>query len=364
MNIPLVDLKRQYLSIKDEIDGAIRTQIEKTEFIGGQAVRTFEEKFAAYVGTEHCIGCANGTDSIELLLQAMDIGKGDEVLVPAHTWISTSEAVTSVGATPVFVDCGEDNYTIDIAKAKLTPNTKAIIAVHLYGLPAEMTAIMDLAQANGLRVIEDCAQAHGAEYKGQTVGTFGDGASFSFYPGKNLGAYGDAGAVVTNNKEIADRVRAAANHGQLKKHEHFMEGRNSRLDSLQAAILNVKLNYIEGWTNKRIENAARYDELLADVGVKTPKKPEYSKHVYHIYAIQLEKPNRAEVMAHLSENGIGVAIHYPKALPFLIPYKDRISPENFTGVSNYQDKLISLPMFPELTQEEIGFIVDRLKEVV
>lgn len=364
MNISLVDLKRQYNSIKEEIDKSIFNQIEKTEFIGGEIVKKFETNFSKYVGVEHCIGCANGTDAIEMLLQALGIEKGDEVLVPAHTWISTAEAVTTVGATPIFVDCDPNYYTIDIKRAKVSPRTKAIIVVHLYGLPAEMDEILKFAKDNDLKVIEDCAQAHGAKYKGKTVGTFGEGATFSFYPGKNLGAYGDAGAVITNNAETAETVRAISNHGQLKKNNHIMEGRNSRLDSIQAGILNVKLKYIDDWTNKRINVAKTYNELLRKVNVKTPKKPDYSKHVYHIYAIQLMKENRSEVMEYLKDNGIGVGIHYPKALPFLPPYIESKSAKDFSKVVGYQEKIISLPIFPELTEEEINYVVDHLKQIV
>jgi dTDP-4-amino-4,6-dideoxygalactose transaminase len=364
MNISLVDLKRQYYSIKEEIDKSIFERIEKSEFIGGEVVKGFEKNFAKFVGVEHCIGCGNGTDAIEMLLQAMGIGRGDEVLVPAHTWISTAEAVTMVGATPIFIDCHPDHYTLDIKKAKVTSKTKAIIVVHLYGLPVEMDEVMKFAGEHGLKVIEDCAQAHGAKYKGQNVGTFGEGATFSFYPGKNLGAYGDAGAVVTNNAEIAETVRAIANHGQLKKHHHIMEGRNSRLDALQAGILDVKLKYLEEWTDKRIGVAEKYNQLLREVNVKTPSKPEYSKHVYHVYAIQLMNENRAEVMKHLKEKGVGVAIHYPQALPFLPPYIENVSVEDFNQVAGYQEKIISLPIFPELTEEEINYVVDILKKIV
>lgn len=364
MQIPLVDLRRQYQNIKDEIDLAILNQIDKSEFIGGEAVKSFETNFSRYAGSQYCIGCANGTDAIELLLQALGIGKGDEVLVPAHTWISTSEAVTAVGATPVFVDCDPAFYTINIKKAKVTAKTKAVIVVHLYGLPAEMDEIVAFAEEHKLKLIEDCAQAHGALYKGKKVGTFGEGSTFSFYPGKNLGAYGDAGAVITDNAEIANSIRAVANHGQLKKHDHLVEGRNSRLDSIQASILNTKLKYIEEWTNKRIKIADYYSALLKEVNVKTPLKPNYSKHVYHIFAIQLMDKTRSKVMNHLIEKGIGVSVHYPKALPFLPPYNKNTSPDDFGEVYEYQEKIISLPIFPELTDTEIEYVVDTIKEIL
>ena len=363
MQVPLVDLKKQYDSIKGEIDSAISKHLETSQFIGGDAVGSFEREFAKFSGVKHCVGCANGTDAIEMLLQSLGIGNGDEVLVPAHTWIATSEAVTTVGATPKFVDCSSDFYTMDISSAEVSSNTKAIIVVHLYGLPAEMDSIMKFAEDHDLIVIEDCAQAHGAEYKGRKVGTFGKGATFSFYPGKNLGAYGDAGAVVTDDDELADRIRALANHGQLTKHKHIMEGRNSRLDSIQAAVLNVKLKYLDEWTERRITNADTYDRLLTDVDVKTPVRPDYSKHVYHIYCVQIRGNNRQEVVSKMRNRGIGLGIHYPQALPFLDPYERTSIREDFPLVCGYQDNIISLPMYAELSKEEISYVVQELAEI-
>lgn len=361
MQIPFVDLKAQYLGIKDEIDIVIAQTLQNTAFIGGQPVKQFEKAFSEYLGVQHCIGCANGTDAIEILLKAMNIGEGDEVIVPAISWISTSEAVSSVGATPVFVDIEPDFYTIDPGKIeeKITSRTKAIIPVHLYGQVANMPAIMDIAKKCQLKVLEDCAQAHGACIEGKTVGTWGDCASFSFYPGKNLGAYGDAGAMVTNDEHLAQRARRIANHGQLSKHDHQIEGRNSRLDALQATILAVKLQYLEAWTQKRIQNAQLYTRLLSDTSVITPSVRQNSKHVYHLYVIRSAK--RDKLKEYLKTQGIASAIHYPTPLPFLPCYASfNHSTDDFPIAAQYQGGILSLPMYAELSKEQIQYITKTL----
>lgn len=362
MQIPFVDLKAQYLGIKDEIDIVIAQTLQNTAFIGGQPVKQFEKAFSEYLGVQHCIGCANGTDAIEILLKAMNIGEGDEVIVPAISWISTSEAVSSVGATPVFVDIEPDFYTIDPGKIeeKITSRTKAIIPVHLYGQVANMPAIMDIAKKCQLKVLEDCAQAHGACIEGKTVGTWGACASFSFYPGKNLGAYGDAGAMVTNDEHLAQRARRIANHGQLSKHDHQIEGRNSRLDALQAAILAVKLQYLEAWTQKRIQNAQLYTRLLSDTSVITPSVRQNSKHVYHLYVIRSAK--RDKLKEYLKTQGIASAIHYPTPLPFLPCYASfNHSTDDFPIAAQYQTEILSLPMYAELTSNQINTINNHIK---
>lgn len=364
MQIPFVDLKAQYISIKKEIDEAIQNILENTSFIGGQIVKDFEQAFADFIGTEYCIACANGTDSIEILLKAMGIGQGDEVIVPAYSWISTSEAVSSVGAIPVFVDIEEDYYCInpDLIEEKITEKTKAIIPVHFYGQPAGMPQIMQIAQKHNLKVLEDCAQAHESEIAGKKIGTWGDCASFSFYPGKNLGAYGDAGGMLTNDDKIAEKARRIANHGQLKKHDHQIEGRNSRMDTLQAKILSVKLPHLENWTNKRIQNAQLYSQLLANTDIITPKTRPDSKHVFHLYVIRTQ--NRDKLQNYLEEQGIQTVIHYPKALPFLDCYKNRhFSTKDFPVASRLQEEILSLPMYAELTKEQIGYIVKEVKKV-
>lgn len=363
--MPFVDIHAQYLSIKAEIDIAIASVINQSAYIGGTGnsfVTEFENSFAEYIGTKYCIGCANGTDSLEILLESYGIGAGDEVIVPAFTWISTSEAVSNVGAKPIFVDIQPDYYTIDAGKIeeKITARTKAIIPVHLYGLPAEMDEILQISKKRNLIVIEDCAQAHGAEYKGKRIGTMGHGASFSFYPGKNLGAYGDAGCMITNDNKIAERCRMTANHGQMKKHQHVMEGRNSRLDGLQAAVLSVKLKHLNKWNDMRRRNALEYRTLLEDK-MKLQQVPDYSKHVYHIFSIRHE--NRDKVLNSLRSNNIQAAVHYPSALPFLEAYSHfRFSKNDFSVAHELASSVISLPMFPELTLEQIRYTAEVLKQ--
>lgn len=362
MKIQLVDLHAQYLTIKEDIDEAIKRTIADTSFIGGDEVRKFEQAFAQYIGVNHCVGCANGTDAIEIMLQAMGIGKGDEVIVPAISWISTSEAVSSVGATPVFVDIDPDTYCIDakLIEAAINARTKAIIPVHLYGHPANMDSIMDIAGENNLLVLEDCAQAHGAEWNSQRVGSFGHAATFSFYPGKNLGAYGDAGGMVTNNSELAGKARMIANHGQKGKHNHLMEGRNSRLDGLQAAILNVKLSHLDHWTALRISHAGYYQELLKDTPLKLPHAQKETKHVYHLYVARTG--NRSKLMDFLKQNGISTGIHYPQALPFLPCYQNLLdSVHDFPEASSAVSEVISLPLFPELTKGQLEHVATSIK---
>ena len=361
MTIPFVDLKAQYNSIKEEMDTAIHAVIDNTAFVAGHYAHQFEQQFADFIGVKHCIGCANGTDSLEMLLKAMGVGPGDEVIVPAISWISTSEVVSTVGATPVFVDVHPQYYTIDIDKIeeKITSKTKAIIPVHLYGQPVDMPRLMQLARKHHLKVLEDCAQAHGAQINGQMIGTFGDCASFSFYPGKNLGAYGDAGGMVTNNDEIAKIARMIGNHGQQGKHNHLMEGRNSRLDGLQAAVLSVKLKYLHQWTECRIVNANKYSELLKNAEVTIPTVIEGGKHVFHLYVIRTQ--NRDAVMQYLKDAGIGVAIHYPTALPLLKCYESRgYTKEDFPVAYAVTQEIISLPMYAELSDKHIQEVTKLL----
>ncbi len=361
VTIPFVDLKAQYLSIKEDIDNAIRGVIEQSAFIGGAAVRQFEKAFADYIGTKHCIACGNGTDSLEILLKAFGVGPGDEIIVPAHSWISTSEAVSAAGATPVFVDVDE-YYCINVKliEQKITASTKAIIPVHLYGHPADMPAVMQLAEKYKLKVIEDCAQSHGAEINGKKTGTWGHAASFSFYPGKNLGAYGDAGAMLTNDDEVAAVARQVANHGQVKKHQHVREGRNSRMDTLQAAILLAKLPHLQHWTKARRVHASLYNELLNDAGVVTPATKNNCSHVFHLYVIRTG--NRDALQAYLKENGVETSVHYPTALP-LLPCYSRYNhrPEDFSVAYLNQQQILSLPMFAELREEQVQHVAGLIK---
>lgn len=355
MSIPFVDLKVQYQSLKEEIDEAIASIIDQTAFIGGQFVRDFENDFAEYIGTSNCIGVANGTDAIEIALKALGVGEGDEVIVPALTWISTAGAVSNVGAEPIFVDVLAEERTIDPSgiKEKINDKTKAIIPVHLYGLPARMNEIVGIAKSNNLFVIEDCAQAHGATIDGKMVGTFGDIATFSFYPGKNLGAYGDAGAIVTNDEALATTCRMLANHGQITKHDHRIIGRNSRLDTMQAAILKAKLPNLEDWTKGRIQVARWYEQKLE--GVIKPSTPESMRHVFHLYVIQTQ--HRDQLMQRLEEANVGFAIHYPTPLPHLKSYAYKGHQiGDFPFAEKMCKEIISLPMYPELTEEEVDVI--------
>ncbi len=361
MKVPFVDLKAQYNSIKGEIDQAIAQVIENSAFIGGKHVQEFEHSFAAYIGAKHCVGVGNGTDALFIALKALGIGAGDEVITVANSFVATSEAITNARARVVFVDCDEKTYNIDVNKIEqaITDKTKAIIPVHLYGQPADMDKILEIARKYSLYVIEDAAQAHGAEYKGRKIGTFGDCACFSFYPGKNLGAYGDAGAVVTNNDELAEKVKKFANHGRLSKYNHEFEGVNSRLDGLQAAILNVKLKYLEKWTERRREAAKRYDEKLTGLVVTPFVLPEV-RHVYHLYVIQVEK--RDELRQFLSEREVSTGIHYPIPLPFLQAYSYlNHKPEDFPVANYLKDRIVSLPMFGDITLEQVDYVAEQIK---
>jgi len=362
MNVPFVDLKAQYNRYKAEIDGAIANVISETAFISGKYATQFEEAFSEYAQVGKTIACANGTDSLEIILDVLGVGPGDEVIVPALSWISTSEAVGTRGATPVFVDIDE-TYTIDPLKieAAITPRTRGIIPVHLYGCPANMPKIMEIAEKHNLFVFEDCAQSHGAEINDQRIATFGIAGSFSFYPGKNLGAYGDAGAMVTNSLEIAEKARMIANHGQKAKHHHFIEGRNSRMDGMHAAILSAKLPLIEMWTNERIDHAAKYCELLKDSIITLPFTPKGARHVYHLFVIQSD--NRDGLMEHLKKNDIQCAIHYPTALPML-PCYDHLGHKDsdFPVATLATKRILSLPLYPEMTQAHIAYVVQVINK--
>jgi len=343
--------------------------IAETAFIGNlgnKHVRAFEERFAAYLGLRHCVACANGTDSLEILLKAAGIGPGHEVIVPAISWIATSEAVSSVGARPVFADITALTYTIDPADVarKITPRTKAIIPVHLYGQPADMDPLMALASKHGLFVLEDCAQAHGAKYKGRTAGTIGHAASFSFFPGKNLGAYGDAGGMATNDEALAAQARMISQHGQSKaKHDHQIEGRNSRMDGLHAAVLSVKLPHLPRWTELRRAHADTYRRLLAGSGLAVQSVPSDNYHVYHLFTVQV--PDRERVMTRMQQAGVSVTIQYPQALPLLTAYRTwNHASADFPVAAELAARVISLPMYPELTEEQIEFVVTTLRQAV
>ena len=362
MKIPLVDLRAQYSSIRQDIDSAIQHVLQETDFVGGSAIAEFEKAFAAYCGSRSVVGLANGTDAIQLALMACGIGKGDEVITAVNTFIATSEAITAAGAQPVFVDNDPQTYTIDarLIEKKITPRTKAILPVHLYGQPADMDAINEIARRHNLVVIEDAAQAHGAKYKGRTVGTLGKLATYSFYPGKNLGAYGDAGAIASNDEQLAQKVRMLANHGRLEKYEHAMEGYNSRLDTLQAAVLSVKLRHLDAWTASRQRHAAEYTRLLSSCPeVVPPFVRAESTHVFHLYVVRVQ--HRERVQKLLKESGIATGIHYPIPLHLQPAYRHLgLKPGSFPVAERFAGELLSLPMYPELTSSQIGTIVENL----
>ncbi len=360
MNIPFVDLKAQYQSLKIEMDAAIASVINETAFIGGKYVKEFEQNFAALYGVKHCISVANGTDSLYILMKMMNIGAGDEVITVANSWISSSETISQTGATPVFVDINETYYSIDETKfeAAITPKTKAVILVHLQGQMADVETIQNICNKHNIILIEDCAQSHFSELNGKRAGTIGIAGSFSFYPGKNLGAYGDAGCIITNDDALAEKCKMFANHGALKKHHHQIEGINSRLDGLQAAILNTKLPHILKWTEQRIANAKKYDEALKNIAqITTPKVRPDSKHTFHLYVILAER--RDELMQHLKDSGVETAIHYPTVLPNLPCYNYLgTKPSDFAVATNLQSKILSLPLYPELSDEQINYVAD------
>jgi len=364
MKIPFVDLKTQYQKIRPEIDYCIKSVIEESAFIGGKYVEAFEKAYAIKYGVKHCVSVANGTDAIYITLKALGIGPGDEVITTASSWISTSQTITQAGAKVVFVDIEPDYHTIDVSKIaqKITPRTKAVIPVHLYGQPAEMDAIKEICDKNKLYLIEDCAQAHFALYKGKKVGTFGIAGTFSFYPAKNLGAYGDGGAIITNNYELALKIRMFANYGGLKKHQHELEGVNSRLDGLQAAILSVKLRYIDEWNKKRYENAFLYNSYLKNIsGVIIPKIRPNASHIFHLYVIRTKK--RDDMQKRLNAREIETGIHYPVALPFLPAYRYlNHKKEDFPVSHQYQGEILSLPMFPELSKTQIEYVAGSIEK--
>jgi dTDP-4-amino-4,6-dideoxygalactose transaminase len=364
MKVPFLDLKAQYLSISDEIDASMRQVLENTAFSGGPFVAGFENEFALFCRCQYAIGVGSGTEALWLTLLALGVGRGDEVITVPNTFIATAEAISLCGATPVFVDVSEQSYTMDpnLLEEAITPRTKAVIPVHLYGQPADMDPIVEIAKKHGLFVIEDACQAHGAEYKGRSVGTLGDAACFSFYPGKNLGAYGEGGGVVTNHQKLAEKIQRLRDHGQSAKYYHTVVGVNSRMDGLQGAVLSVKLKYLTAWNYSRIRNAELYRELLAGVeGVVLPRKLDYAHHVYHIFAIRVR--NRREFMAALTDEGIGCSIHYPVPIHLQDAYKSLgFGKGSFPVAEMCAEEVVSLPMFAELTCEQIACVASEIKK--
>jgi dTDP-4-amino-4,6-dideoxygalactose transaminase len=359
--IPFVDLKAQYLSIKEEIDAAVLGVLDSTQFVLGKEVAAFEELFAAYTQTNHVMGVNTGTSALHLALLAAGVGPGDEVITTPFTFIATVSAIDYTGATPVFVDIDPVSYMIDTTgiEAAITPRTKAILPVHLYGQPADMDPIMAIAKRHGLAVIEDAAQAHGAEYKGRRVGSIGDLGCFSFYPGKNLGAYGEGGAVTTNNPELARRVRMLRDWGAERRYHHDIKGFNYRLEGMQGAVLRVKMQYIEEWTEARRAHATHYDELLSNAGFAAPVALPERRHVYHIYPIC--HPERDSIQAFLNDRGVSTGVHYPIPVHLQQAFAELGHKEgDFPHAEAVAREELSLPMFPELRPEQQDQVVAAL----
>ncbi|MDZ4726905.1 MAG: DegT/DnrJ/EryC1/StrS family aminotransferase [Leptospira sp.] len=369
MKIPFVDLNKQYITLKTEVDFAINSVIEKQAFIGGEFNQIFEESFANKNKSKFCIGVGNGTDAIFIALRSLGIGKGDYVITAANSFIASSEAITLAGAQPLFVDCNEHDFLINIDQIENIllnhidkEKIKAIIPVHLYGQLVDMNKLMTLAKKYSLHVIEDCAQAHFSTDNKKYAGTFGTAGTFSFYPGKNLGAYGDAGAVITDDELLAKRIRMYANHGRIAKYDHEIEGTNSRLDGLQAAVLSVKLKYIDSWNKARYNAAKKYNEYLTgEDNIILPNIPLEGSHVFHLYTIRTKV--RTELQKYLANKGISTGVHYPIALPNLKAYQYlNHAPSDFPNASLLQNEILSLPIFPEITEEQLAYVSDSIRD--
>ncbi len=363
MPIPFLDLKAQYAAIKQEIDPAIQGILDSCAFAGGPAVESFEKAFALYCGVKHCIAVGNGTSALELILRGYDIGAGDEVITVANSFFASAEAISNANAVPVLVDCREDDALIDVSKIEtaITTKTKAIIPVHLYGQCADMDAVKAIAQKHNLIVIEDACQAHGSEYKGKKAGSLADAAAFSFYPGKNLGAYGEGGAVTTDDDAIAKKIRMLRDHGMQEKYKHAVVGRNERMDGIQGAVLDVKLKHLESWNEKRRSHAALYRKLLAEnPAVKLFTAHEDRLHNYHLFVIRVK--NRDTVQRKLKDKGIATGIHYPIPIHLQEAYAGKWKKGDFPVAEAMALELLSLPMYAELTETQVRKVCDALKE--
>jgi dTDP-4-amino-4,6-dideoxygalactose transaminase len=361
MKIPLCDLKAQYAGIQKEIDDAIQSVVSNTSFIQGKECRLLEQQFAAFSGAQYGVATSSGTDALHLALLALGVGPDHEVITTTHTFTATAEAIYHCGGTPVFVDIDPKTYNMDPIRleSKITKRTKVIMPVHLYGQPVDMDAILAVAERHGIAVLEDACQAHGAEYKGKRIGSIGTAACFSFYPGKNLGAYGDAGMITTNDKKLADWCAMMADHGRTEKYSHDYIGYGKRMDTLQAAVLLAKLRHLEEWTTARRERAATYDRMLAGV-IETPYQPEWAKSVYHQYVIRV--PNRDQVVNRMKEAGIGVGIHYPIPLHLQPAFRSLGHRKgDFPNAEKAADSVMSLPIYPEMTPEQQSYVVEQLK---
>lgn len=373
MNIPFLDLKANYQSVKSEVDAAIQNVLDNTAYILGASVQNFEKDFAAAQQVKYCLGTSSGTDANHLVLWGLGIGAGDEVIIPANTFIATAWGATLCGATPVFVDCHPESYNIDPAKveAAITNKTKAIVAVHLYGQSADLDPLKEIAKKHNILLVEDAAQAHLAEYKGKPIGGQAAAASFSYYPGKNLGAYGEGGAVTTNDEALFNRVKKLREHGQSQKYYHDSLGHNYRMEGIQGAVLGVKLKHLSKWTDARRAVAVKYNDGLKGLAkVITPKEMSYAKHVYHLYVIQLndgslEASNqlRDKLKDYLTQQGVNVGLHYPIPLHLQECFKDLgYKKGEFPNSERIAEAGLSLPMFPEMTDEQINYVVGKIKE--
>jgi dTDP-4-amino-4,6-dideoxygalactose transaminase len=364
MTVPFMELKTEHQVHRAELRQVWEEALDTTGFIGGPALNKFEKAFAEFCEVKHAAGVANGTDALILALKALGVGQNDEVILPANSFVATAEAIVHAGATPVFVDIHPDTYGIDVngIEDRITSKTKVMIPVHLYGQPADMRRVLELAKAYSLYVIEDSAQAHGARYHGRRAGSFGDAACFSFYPAKNLGACGDGGAVVTNNDALAEAVRRLRDHGGLKKYEHDVVGYNSRLDTLQAAVLDIKLRNLEERNEMRRRHARAYNELLSQIpGIVTPTEPAEVSGVYHLYVIRLERANRNDFQEYLKDRGVQTGIHYPKPIHRTKAFA-RFRTQSCPIAEAYADRIVSLPMFPELAPEQIEYVAEAIND--
>ncbi len=363
MNIPFGNLHRQYKKYKSEIDKAVQSVLDSGYFILGENVKKFEIEFSDYCGVKYGIGVGSGTEALHLALIASGVGSGDEVITVANTAIPTISAISFAGATPVFVDIDENSFNIneDLIEEKITGRTRAILPVHLYGNPCKMDKILDIADKYDLKVIEDCAQSHGAEYKGKAVGSFGDTGCFSFYPSKNLGAYGDGGIIVTGSKELNDRLRLLRNYGQEKRYYSIIKGFNSRLDEIQASILRAKLKRLDSWNKTRTAIAEKYSQNFLDLPVACPQAGPDSMHVFHLYVIRVK--NRKKFMDYLDINGISTLIHYPVPIHLQPSYKElKIEEGSLPVTEKVSKEIVSIPIYPELEDKEIDCIIERVRE--
>lgn len=363
--IPLADLSAQYASIKAEIDAAIAGVIASTAFVRGKAVQDFEAAFAAYCGARACVGTGNGTDALYLALRALGVGAGDEVITVSYTFIGTVEGIAMAGATPVFIDADDETLLMnpDLIEAAITPRTKAIMPVHLYGQPCDMDRIMEIADRHGLKVIEDAAQAHGATWNGNPAGSLGDAACFSFFPGKNLGAYGDGGAVTSNDKDLVESIRRIANHGRKDKYTHDVIGVNSRLDGLQGAVLGVKLPHMDDWNHLRRSRAALYDTLFKGTPISPLTVAAGALPVYHLYVVRVPASERDRLVGALNDQGIDAAVHYPVPLHLQPPLQGSQTVD-LPVTEMAAREVISLPVYPEMTDDDVGRVADALKDAI